>query len=86
MAQNKFFDDPAIDRMLQTIVSLSRELYVTRDRMAVLERLLESKGVIKGQELEGFVPDSDEIHEIEMERTRYISAIFDPMIRDSSGP
>lgn len=86
MAQNEFFDDPAIDRMLQTIVSLSRELYVTRDRLAVLERMLESKGIVTGQELEGIVLDLNETREIEEERNRFIASIFDPMITKRSDP
>jgi hypothetical protein len=86
MAQNEFFEDPAIDRMFQTIVSLTRELYVTRDRVHVLERLLEAKGILRREELERFVPAADEASEIERERDRYIASVFNPLIGAGSSP
>lgn len=84
MSQDQFFDNPAIDRMMQCIVSLSRELYVTRDRLAVMERMLETRGVVTRQDLESYVPQPDEAARIEAERNRFISSIFDPMIRSDA--
>jgi hypothetical protein len=84
MSQDEFFDNPAIDRMMQSIVSLSRELYVTRDRLAVMERLLETRGVVTRADLEAYVPSAEEAATIEAERNRFIASIFDPMIRSDA--
>ena len=41
-----FFKDPAIDRTLGFAMALAGEVWVLRDRVRVLERLLAEKGVL----------------------------------------
>lgn len=51
-----FFDDPAIDVLISTILSLTSELSVTRQRLDTLERLLAEKQTIDLAEFENFRP------------------------------
>jgi hypothetical protein len=44
------FNDPAIDTLLSLVLSLGSEVYVLRDRMRLIEKLLESKGAISRSE------------------------------------
>ena len=41
-----FFKDPAIDRVLGFAMALAGEVYVLRDRVRLLERLLAERGVL----------------------------------------
>lgn len=51
-----FFDDPSADVLISTILSLTAELSVARERIDTLERLLADRGVIDRSEIETFEP------------------------------
>jgi hypothetical protein len=55
-AEQTFFDDPAIDRLLSMVMTLAAELHVTRDRLACLEMLLESGQPVTREALDRFQP------------------------------
>jgi hypothetical protein len=56
-AEQTFFADPAIDRLLGMVLSLSAELHVLRDRVALLEAELERGGALEAGRLDRIVPD-----------------------------
>jgi len=41
-----FFDNPAIDNLIAVTMELGAELWVQRERMRVIERLLAERGVV----------------------------------------
>ncbi len=47
-----FLPDPLLDRLLEAIVVLGGELWIERDRRKALESLLQSRGLIKPEEIE----------------------------------
>lgn len=49
-----FFDDPTTDVLISTILSLTSELSVTRERLDTLERVLAEKLTIDQAEFENF--------------------------------
>lgn len=54
-----FFEDDALDRAVGMIMTLAAELYITRDRCTVLERVLEAKGIIDPAEIDAFQTDPE---------------------------
>ena len=52
-----FFNDEALDRAVGMIMTLSAELFVTRDRLTVLERVLTARGFLEFNELDDYQPD-----------------------------
>lgn len=54
--EQTFFADPAIDRVLDMVMTIAAELHVTRDRLATLEALLVASGTLGEGALDGFVP------------------------------
>lgn len=58
-----FFEDPAVERVLNITLALAGELAVARERMDTIERILEKKGILTRQEIETYLPDSSEIEE-----------------------
>ena len=44
--EQTFFDDVALDRAFGVVVALASEVYVLRDRLRALEKMLESKNII----------------------------------------
>ena len=55
-----FYDDPAVERILNITMAVAGELAVLRERMDTIERILEKKGIVLQEEIENYVPGSKE--------------------------
>ena len=66
-----FFDDPAVERVLNISMAIATEVAVVRERMDTIERLLEAKGILKQDEIESFIPTDDQAEERQLWHTRY---------------
>ena len=70
------FDDPAIDTLLGIVLSLGGEVYALRDRMRVIEKLLEAKGSISRADIEAYKPTPEEEEEIRKDRDAFMARFF----------
>ena len=70
------FDDPAMDILLSIVLSLGNEVYILRDRMRIIEKLLEAKGTISRTDIEGYRPAPDEEDSLRQESDAFISRLF----------
>lgn len=75
-AEQTFFDDPAIDRLLAMVMTLAAELHVTRDRLACLEMLLESGQHVTRAALDGFQPTPEQAERLEAARKALSSELM----------
>ena len=72
-----FFDDPAVERVLNITMAIGMELAVVRERMDSLERILEAKGILTREEIEQYVPTTEKIAEQRQTwHSEYISRIL----------
>lgn len=71
-----FFDDPAVERVLNITMAVASELAVTRERLDTIERLLEAKGIIKRDEIEKFEPNEQQAEERQYWHASYIARIL----------
>ena len=72
-----FFNDPAVERVLNITMAVAGELAVARERVDTLERILESKGILTREEIENYVPTSKEIEtQRQTWHSEYISRIL----------
>lgn len=76
MKEQIFFIDPAIDRLLGVVFQLASEVYILKDRIHALEKLLERSGAIPV----GAVEHSVVSLSVE-ERERFINRIFEPILQ-----
>ena len=74
--RNDWLGDPMLDRMMNVIMGLAEELYVTRDRLQVMERVLESRGALTREELDRWQPDKRQQAEVLSDRDAFIQAIL----------
>jgi hypothetical protein len=56
-AEQTFFADPATDRLLGMVFSLTAEVHVLRDRLALLESKLAERGLVDAASLDQAVPE-----------------------------
>lgn len=54
-----FFGHAMIDGLVGTVTTLASELYITRDRVRILEAVLVKSGVISPDAVETYVEDAD---------------------------
>lgn len=72
-----FFDDPAVERVLNITMAVGMELAVVRERLDSLERILEEKGIMTREELETYVPPSKDVADQRQQwHSEYISRIL----------
>ncbi len=75
-AEQTFFADPAIDRVLDMLMTVAAELHVTRDRLACLEALLVSSGTLPEGALDGFTPAPDLSARLDASRRAFVAQIM----------
>lgn len=72
-----FFDDPAVERVLNITMAIGMELAVARERVDTLERLLEDKGILSREEIKNYTPSTKDIEkERQQWHSEYISRIM----------
>ena len=68
--------EPIAERTLAVVSALVTELAVMRERIDTLERLADSKGLVRTAEIEDFAPDSRVLAERERWRQAYMDRVF----------
>jgi hypothetical protein len=81
-----FFRDPTVDRVLGVVMELAAEVYVLRDRLHTVERLLQDSGTLDLTQLEGYEPTDAERAQRLAERDALISRILAPMHTEYESP
>lgn len=71
-----FFDDPSVDKVVAMVMGLAGEVAVMRDRVDTLERLLETKGLVKRNEIEQYAPDAKVAAERAQWREGFLSEVL----------
>ena len=77
--EQQFFADPAIDRLMGFVFSLSAEVYVLRDQIARLEGVLASTGVLKPGALEAFQRTPEQTAEAARDRQSFVAKLMENM-------
>jgi hypothetical protein len=72
----QYFDDPAIDQLHATLLAVTAELSVLHDRFDLIERVLETKGVVTREDIEGFALDDQARTERGEDREQLIRRLF----------
>ena len=79
--ETTFFDDPVKDHLLRSLITVTMELSVTRDRLASLEALLIENGTIGPDVLDSTAPDMDTARLREAARSKLIEDVLGPLVR-----
>jgi hypothetical protein len=70
------FEDPGMDTLLGIVLSLGNEVYTLRDRMRIIETMLESKGTISRADIEAYKPTPEEEEEIRKDNDAFMARLF----------
>ncbi|MEL7188188.1 MAG: hypothetical protein AAGK17_01435 [Pseudomonadota bacterium] len=76
-----YFDDVVIDNMMDALLELSAAVWTNHDRVLVLEKILEEKGIEVSQAIEAHVPDDEEIARRAEARDAFVDQVFGAFLR-----
>jgi len=65
-----------MDILLGIVVSLGNEVYALRDRLRIIEMMLEAKGTISRADVEAYKPTPEEEEEIRKDNDAFIARLF----------
>ena len=71
-----YFRDPVQDAMMNMILELSAQLWMSMDRMYALEDLLSRQGVVSTADLDGYRPDAERAKALRARRERFTHDIL----------
>ncbi|WP_417613885.1 hypothetical protein [Parasphingorhabdus sp.] len=72
----EFFNDPQDERFLSILMAVVGEVSVLRERMDTVERLLEDKGTITREDINGYTPDKQAAYERGLMIREYIYRVM----------
>jgi len=78
-----FFDNPAIDNLMAVTMELGAELWVQRERMRVIERLLAERGVVTAEAIEQYVMSAEEAAQVQAERDAFAKRLYAAFTRET---
>jgi hypothetical protein len=77
--EQTFFPDPATDRLLALVFNLAAELQVVRERVRVLEHVLEKRGAISRDEIEAVDAGAEVEAELARDRRDFVEHFLAPV-------
>jgi len=81
--QPAFFDNPAIDNLIAVTLELGAELWVQKERMRVVERLLAERGVVTAEAIEQYSSTPEELARVQSERDAFVNRVYAALSRDT---
>ncbi|MBM3512881.1 MAG: hypothetical protein FJX59_04110 [Alphaproteobacteria bacterium] len=74
--QIKFFDAQGVDELVSITLTLAQELWVVKERLAVMEAITHKKGIVLADEIENFEFTSEQRAAVEDEKRSFIDRIY----------
>lgn len=82
MAKDIFLDHPSVDKVFRVVLALARETYVLRDRLALVETLLDEKGVVTRKDFESHRAGEAELETMNQAAHAFITNILQPIVQE----
>lgn len=76
-----YFDNVVFDNILDAMLELSASVWANHDRVLVLEKILEEKGISVSEEIEAHMPDQTEVAARAAERDAFVEQVFGAFLR-----
>ncbi len=71
-----FFSDPAIDKVLNMVVTLGSEVWALRERLAAVEAIQVQRGHLVGDEVDGYEFTAEQETRLAADRKEFIDNLF----------
>ncbi len=81
----RFFDAQGVDELVSMVMALAQELWTVKERNAVIESLIEEKGIIDSDNIENYPLSDDQKEKLDEERQAFIDRIFFVLREEAEG-
>ena len=78
----KFFDEPYVDALMRINTELLTELWIVKDRLFVLEKLLIENKNLKENQVDDYVPNDKFIKMLDQAREKLIKRVIESPFRE----
>jgi hypothetical protein len=78
--EQTYFPDPSIDRIMGIVFNLAAEVQVLRDRVRVLEHVLEGKSVLARSEIDEFRGSDEQEQAIAADSRDFVRHLLEPVL------
>ena len=82
MVKKNFLGDDNLDPIMRVVISLARETYTLKDRLSLLERIMNKKGYISQDDFSNYIFSDTEREEVRQESEEFINSIMMPITTD----
>jgi hypothetical protein len=82
MVKKNFLGDDNLDKIMRVVISLARETYTLKDRLSLLERIMNKKGYISQDDFSNYIFSDTEREEVRKESEEFINSIMMPITTD----
>ena len=82
MVKKNFLGDDNLDPIMRVVISLARETYTLKDRLSLLERIMNKKGYISQDDFSNYIFSDTEREEVRKESEEFINSIMMPITTD----
>tara|TARA_B100001094_G_C17589208_1_gene511143 strand:+ start:47 stop:331 length:285 start_codon:yes stop_codon:yes gene_type:complete len=82
MVKRNFLGDDNLDKIMRVVISLARETYILKDRLSLLERIMNKKGYISQHDFSNYIFSDNEREEVRKESEEFINSIMMPITTD----
>ena len=79
-----FLGNPHIDNLMSVVIALGGEIWADRQRMRIVEKLLETEGKVTNEMIEAYVPSDEETAAWEADREAMVERVYAVLSRDTS--
>ena len=76
MSDPQYFDHPVLDHLVETVMQLGSELWTTRRRLELLEKVLADAGALPENAVELYMPSADEIEDEAARRDAFVRRVY----------
>ena len=78
----KFFDESYIDSLMRINTELLTELWIVKDRLFILEKLLTENSKLEKSQIDNYVPDGEFLRFLDTEREKFIKRVIESPFRE----
>ena len=76
MNDPQYFDHPVLDHLVETVMQLGSELWTTRRRLELLEKVLADAGALPEDAVEQYMPSAAEVSDEAARRDAFVRRLY----------
>ena len=76
MSDPQYFDHPVLDHLVETVMQLGSELWTTRRRLELLEKVLAEAGALPEDAVEQYMPSAAEVSGEAARRDAFVRRLY----------